>query len=406
MCPAIAVEDWYRKLVANSSIKREVYRSFGSAPVLPSVLPPHSAVIWGYETAVRHRKLLQANPHGGLLIVDEAQYVKNGSTMRARALYGQNCSLVESECIAKHFERVWLLGGTPVPNGDPREMWPHLRALMPYAITDPVSGQPMTLGEWTDNFCILQPGLGTGKVIGIRNPERFWPIMQRFMLRRTGEVAGLPDVNFSVYPMEPRNVPTELAIENWPDLAAYFKMIIASAHAGDIDTQLEEQLATIRRLTSMLKVEATVQLVGEELQSGQMEKCVVFAYHQDTVREIARGLRALGSAAITGATSDKDRWEAIDAFNNDKKRVLVINLLTGGTNLSLKNCRQVVFAEVDWVPDNNKQAAYRCRRIDGHRSPVMARIISIAGTIDDLFTQVIRRKLRQIKQLMPNSGSG
>jgi hypothetical protein len=36
----------------------------------------------------------------------------------------------------------------------------------------------------------------------------------------------------------------------------------------------------------------------------------------------------------------------------------------------------------------------------------MARIISIAGTIDDLFTQVIRRKLRQIKQLMPNSGSG
>jgi SNF2 family DNA or RNA helicase len=272
---------------------------------------------------------------------------------------------------------------------------------MPYAITDPFSGKPMTFGEWTDNFCMINPGLGTGKCIGVRNPQLLWPILKKFMLRRTGEVAGLPDVRFELFPMEPRNVPKELAIENWPDLADYFHMIIDSAYAGDMDRQLEEQLATLRRLTGVLKIEATIQLVGEELKGGMYDQIVVFAYHQSVVEGIADGLRALGSAAITGATSDKSRWKSIDAFNNHKKRVLVVNVLTGGTALSLPHCKHVLFPEVDWVPSSNQQAAFRVRRIDGHRSPILARILSIKGTIDDLLMQTVQRKMRQLRLIMP-----
>lgn len=400
VCPAIAVTDWVRKFQFWSSFDRDIYASRNASPVAPASIRRKSVVISGYETAINHRKLIQANPHGGVLFIDEAHYLKNGLAQRTRGFYGKNCSGgIDSQCITKSFERVWLASGTPVPNGDPREMWPHVHALRPYSILQ--NDAPMSFNDWCDEFCVFRPGLGTDKVIGVRNEKRFLQILDDFMLRRLGDVAGLPEVRFEIYPMEPRNVPTNLAIDAWPDLADALYGILDAAGRGDIDAQLEEQLATVRRLTGLLKVEATVELVAEELRSGQMDKCIIFAYHIDVVEAIAKRLSKFGSGAITGNTSETNRWKIIDGFNAGHLRCPVVNILAGSTNLSMP-CRHVLFAETDWSPNNVRQAAFRARRIDGHRDPVLARIVSISGTIDDLLQQTAQRKLRQSRQLLPS----
>ncbi len=400
VCPAIAVTDWVRKFERWSAVKRVVYASYNAEPVPPAAVDKYSAIVCGYETAIKRRKLLQANPHGGVLILDEAHYVKNPSAQRTRGFYGKNCSGgTESECISKHFERVWIASGTPVPNGDPREMWPHVHALRPYSILGP-SGAPMSYNEWCDEFCVFAPGLGTDKVIAVRNEKRFVRILSDFMIRRTGDVAGLPPVRFALYPMAARNVPRELAIDMWPELADRLHGLLDNAERGDLDAQLEEQMATVRRLTGLLKVEATVEILGEELRSGQLDKVLVFAHHVDVVKAITARLSQFGTGAIYGAISEKERWASIDDFNAGRKRVLVGQLQAASTNVSAP-CRHVFFAESSWTPHVNQQAAYRARRIDGHRDPVLARILGIAGTIDDLVQQAAVRKLRQTSLLLP-----
>jgi SWI/SNF-related matrix-associated actin-dependent regulator of chromatin subfamily A-like protein 1 len=400
ICPAIAVTDWTRKFETWSSRARAIYPSYNSAPVPPAGVRANSVIISGYETTVNHRKLLQANPHRGLLIIDEAHYIKNPTTIRARAIYGADCAAdpTKSKSISAHYDRVWLLSGTPLPNGDPREMWPHLRALRPYSILNG-DGRPMTRSEWEYEFCIFRPGLGDDKVVGIRTPERFRRIISDFVLQRTSVDMGLPDVRFELYPMEAKKVPRALAIEAWPDLADALRAILTQAEAGDIDEQLKAQMATVRRLTGLLKVEAITSLVTEELRAGTVDKILVFGYHVDVVNEIAKRLSPFGAAAITGATSEKTRWSVIDDFNAGRRRVLVGEILAAGTNVGAP-CRNVIFAETDWVPDNNRQAAWRARRIDGHREPVLARMLTIDGTIDDLMQQAARRKLSQTRQLL------
>ncbi len=400
-CPAIAVEDWFRKFIEWSDYGRAIFRSYNSAPVSPALVPRKSVIINSFNTAVTHSKIYKANRHGGLLLIDEAHGFKNPATMRAKRLYGANCAGFGG--MSQNYDAVWLNSGTPTPNGDPRELWPHLHALRPYSIIDPDTDAPYSYGAWSAHFCRFKPGLGAAKVEGILHPDELKKILfggkSPFMLRRMGDAFGLPPVRFSVYPMRPDSMPRELDPARWPELTSRLDAIISSAGEGDIDSQLEEEVATLRRLTGLLKVEATTDLLEEELRTGQLDRVVVFAYHIDVVNEIAKRLKQFGAGAITGATPDKARWATVDAFKAGKIRLISGQILAASTNLSLGNCRHVLFAETDWVSDNNLQAAYRCRRIDGHREPVLARILSLTGTVDDLLAKACQRKLRQSRQI-------
>lgn len=399
ICPAIAVEDWYRKFMNFPGYERKVYRSFASDPVAPAFVPRKSVIINSFNAAVKHRGLFKRNPHGGLLIEDEAQYAKAPTADRTLALYGADCAGFGG--ISQNYDLVWCLSGTPAPNGDPRELWPHLRALRPYSIIDPGTDLPYSYGYFGDHFCRFRPGLGAAKVVGVKHEDELRDILggrRQFMLRRLGTDVGLQEVQFEVYPMLPRNIPRELDPARWPELTERLDFIVDRAGDGDLDAQLEEQIATLRRLTGLLKVEATTDLVLEELRGRQLDRVVIFAYSVDVVNEIAKRLGVVG---ITGMTPNTKRWAAVDAFNNHEKNIFVGQILSCMTNLSLQDCRNVIYAESDWVPENNYQAAYRVRRIDGHRDPILARIICLAGTIDEPIQYAARRKARQARQFLP-----
>lgn len=380
ICPAIATTDWDRKF----------------DQWWPGCQVPHHEM--SYEYALNHRQEIRQRagraPGPRLLILDEAHYLKNPAAKRTRAIYGGFCRGFGG--IIDAYDYVWPMSGTPMPNGDPREMWPHLRALAPYLIIDGITGQPMTFGAFTSRFCVMVPdGFGL-KFVGLQNTDEFKAILNRFVLQRSADVAGLPPLIFDVYPIKAKEVPTDLALSEWPGLAREFQGIIAAAGAGDLDQQLKTQLGTLRRLTGMLKVQPTVELAGEELRNGTMPKVVIFAYHVDVVEEIARRLAPFGSSYIHGGVNSKDRWERIDRFQLGSDRVIVGQITAASVNTTLTAARHVLFAETDWVPENNAQAAARCRRLDGNTTlPVHARIVAIRGTIDELLQQAARTKIER-----------
>lgn len=397
ICPAIATVDWERKFAAWSNYGREVFIGTHDKPIAPTKLPKRSVLINSYETALDHRKLWQANKHGGLLIIDEAHYAKTPTAKRTRALYGGHCR--GHGGIIQPFDAVWPMSGTPTPNGDPRELWSHLKALRPYSMLNADTDKPYSYKEFGKHFCILsEQGFGH-KCVGVKNMPHLQKILAPFMLRRLPEVCpDMPDISFETVPMRARGIPTELAFENFPELVGVLEAILAGAEAADLDAVTQMQLATVRRLTGLLKVEATCRLVEEELRMGSLDKVVIFAYHVAVCEQIARQLSLYKPGLIHGGVSTADRWKAIDNFQEGDSRVLVAELLAAGVNTTLTAAHEAVFCETDWVPDNNLQAAYRCRRI-GQKYPVRVRLVSVAGSIDELLQGAAVRKMRQQNQI-------
>ena len=80
-------------------------------------------------------------------------------------------------------------------------------------------------------------------------------------------------------------------------------------------------------------------------------------------------------------------------------RVIVCNIVAGGTGVTLTASSEVLFAELSPVPGENAQAANRCHRI-GQREHVRVRVVSLAGTIDEDMNKILKRKTRQIREVL------
>jgi SNF2 family DNA or RNA helicase len=98
----------------------------------------------------------------------------------------------------------------------------------------------------------------------------------------------------------------------------------------------------------------------------------------------------------------------VDKFLNERScRVFVGNIAAAGTALTLVGptckCSDVVFCESAWTPADNAQAACRVHRI-GQHDGVVARMLSAAGTIDDIISDLLVRKARDFTQLFDTKG--
>jgi SWI/SNF-related matrix-associated actin-dependent regulator 1 of chromatin subfamily A len=159
-------------------------------------------------------------------------------------------------------------------------------------------------------------------------------------------------------------------------------------------------LARLRRLTGIAKASTTVELLQDELATGALDKVVVFAHHREVLRTLAAGLARFGVVTVDGDTSPARRQAAIDRFQTDSAtRVFLGQITAASTAITLTAACHVVFAEASWVPADNLQAAKRVHRI-GQTRPVLVRFISLAGSLDEAITEVLRRKTRLLAQIM------
>jgi SNF2 family DNA or RNA helicase len=139
-------------------------------------------------------------------------------------------------------------------------------------------------------------------------------------------------------------------------------------------------------------------------------KVLVFAHHAHVLAALARHLGEFSPAVLVGTTRPRDREIAVDRFLNDPRcRVFIGNIQAAGTAITLVGpkckCSDVVFVESSWTPMDNAQAACRVHRI-GQQDGVVARMLSAAGTVDDLINSLLVRKAREFTQLFDTASKG
>lgn len=373
ICPASVVENW----------KREIQMWW---PEL------RGWNVISYDRAMRdHGKVDWAGSGGGVLILDEAHYLKTRDTKRTQAVFGKKCDgvggLVEK---AKH---VFLLTGTPMPNA-PNELWPMLRAVMPDAIKGLKTGKPVAYWPFAMRYCKMERNyLGHDTIVGGKNLPELRERMKPFVLRRkkADVLKDLPPIRFDVLPLTGKI--------DMKGLEAEYEMIAKALEDGGIEAlkAIAPHVATLRRLTGAAKVAPVVEWVRDQLDGG-MEKIVLFAQHKEVITNLALPLLKTSYVAVVDG-STTDRQAQVDRFQNDPKcRIFIGQIQAAGTGITLTAASDLVFVESDWVPANNEQAAFRIHRI-GQKNACTVRFATIAGSIDEQIQRACARKLEDIRAL-------
>ena len=364
ICPASVVGVW-----------KAEWQLWGDPSVVLSVL--------SYSKLVADEKYRQAviRVHPTDLVLDEAHYMKNPEAARTAWIIGngRNRSFID----ALTLDHIWLLSGTPDPN-TPHELHHTLKQLWPETLRE--------YGVWRADFWLdmfdhypgyAPPGVQKPKpmITGLK-PEgavKLKTILQNIMLRRTMVEVGhqLPDLDIRITPLK-LDVP-------FPDAL-----------------QSEEQVSTARRILGEAKAPVAAAIIAEELENDIYDKIVVFAYHKKSLSILRKHLQKFGLVYLDGSTSESDRTEAVQLFQGDKSvRVFLGQQTAGGIGITLTGASNVVLVEPSWVPDDNIQAIKRVHRL-GQDQHVMARMFSVAGTLDDDILRTNHRK-DSVKKALVNA---
>jgi SWI/SNF-related matrix-associated actin-dependent regulator 1 of chromatin subfamily A len=336
-----------------------------------------------------------------IVVIDEAHYLKSPGAQRTRAVYGERIDLKGSPL--ERARHVWCLTGTPLLN-HPAEFWTHLRALAPDTIILPGFGV-MTESVFTDRFCVVQQTPFGVRIRGGRNTFELGQRVGSFVDRKRLKdvILDMPDLRIVEHAL-PADTPIapSLRLELSQAMSALGiaadtlgdDQLLASIQAGGV------AFSTLRRLIGRAKVEAVAELVADELDDARDDKVIVFAHHREVIEGLAQRLKRFSPLVIHGGTPLKARDIAIEMFQNDDgRRLIVLAIEAAGEVITLHASRNVIIAEPSPVPAKNRQAIARAHR-KGQKSAVLARFVLLPGTLDARLMSIVARKTRDIAQIV------
>ena len=409
VCPAIARENWRREFLTWQKRPRRVAvltntKSLANKVWKSDVLIVSSAAI---SNAATCSVLCDWANAGTLLILDEGQYFKTPDSARTRAVYGTMRKSGISGGLAHRCGATFVLSGTLMPNNT-AEMWTHVRALFPSLCytSDPLV-YPVDYETWRDWFCYAQETAYGVMIRGSRPGRTFGGRFAEVALRRRASILDLPPLRWGTVTIQPQKVAKMPPFET-QEAEQLCEMILLAAgddeseEAAIAAAQVDAiALAAVRRWTGLVKAPGVVEMLLNE-QQAEPHPVVVFFYHREVGANIVAALLNAGQQAelIYGSTPPAARQSMIDAFQANRLRILVCQITVASTALTLTASRDVVFAETTWTPGDVLQAAKRCHRI-GQMWPVLARLVTLAGSIDEVSGRVIGRKVRDLAAIDP-----
>jgi SNF2 family DNA or RNA helicase len=392
-CPAVARLNWMREFIRWQVIDRPVFVA-NTLSEAERIAGHDGVVIVSYEGLVHAAPFLRQRERD-LLICDEAHLLKSPGSARTQAVYGAECRR-GGDSIAAMCRRIWLLTGTPVLNGV-HELWPHYRALWPYAVGDTV----LSYDGWLARFCAYTEGPhGAVKVFATKEADFLREAFEPFILRRR-----LHDVMPDMPELRQSEVVVPLSNTNRSTLDGYAAQVpgleakVRAAAEADYIPFNEEgaHIAAVRRMLGAAKLIGAAELIATDLDGG-LEKAIVFAHHLDVTSGLRQRLARYGAVLVRSDTPHGERQAAVDRFQQDPKcRLFVANTTTAGTAITLTAAHDVFIIEPDWVPAINRQAIGRALRI-GQRNSVHARFVVADHPLDDALTGTLARKTKLVEQ--------
>lgn len=406
ICPAIVRSNWVAE-----------FRKFSSQNRLFTILKTKSQAFDDDSSIVTSFDLVEHVPKHltfDVVIIDEAHFLKSPEAKRSRVVLGK-------DGVVRRAARVWFLSGTPAPN-HAGELWPILYT---------IGATPLGYDDFIKRYCNwFEDGRRGIRITGTKRettPE-LRAILERVMLRRKKEdvIKELPGLFVTSQSVEPREFdPGEWhtfvhhTVSDFAREALYQRLELEAdlveklVDVGEnfrLTAQALESIgssvSTLRRFIGMQKVAAIAEIVKNEMDMGLYDKLVIFAHHIDVIKYLRQELKDYHPATLHGATPQEKRDEIIFRFQNEQfPSIIIANIATAGTGITLTRANHVFFAECDWVPGNNLQAIMRCHRI-GQTKTVFCRYFTAFGTVDDRVTDIIKRKTNELLYLFDGRFNG
>jgi superfamily II DNA or RNA helicase len=359
-----------RVLLLHGKDRAALFDAIGQADLVLTTY----ALLGRDEAALRQRRY-------HLLILDEAQYIKNS---RSRA--AQTARLLD----ARH--RLCLTG-TPVQN-HLGELWSQFHFLMPGLLGD----------DKTFNAVFRKPIEQHGDTL---RRDLLARRVKPFMLRRTKDKVAteLPPKTEIMLPVElggaqrdlyetvrvamDRKVRDEIDRKGLARSQIVILDALLKLRQVCCDPRLLKGHADAGATAGSAKLDALMELLDTLLSEGR--KVLVFSQFTSMLALIADVLRAraVEFALLTGDTVD--RAAPIAAFQEGSAAVFLISLKAGGVGLNLTAADTVIHYDPWWNPASENQATDRAWRI-GQEQPVFVYKLIARGTLEEKIQEMQRRK--------------
>lgn len=337
--------------------------------------------------------------HGGrvMMIVDESQTIKSHKSQRWKAAN-------ELGRLASHR---MILTGTPIAK-DLTEEWAQLKWL-----DESIIGIRY-ITAFRNEYCIMG-GFEGKQIIGHKNLERFRARVDPYSFRATKDDIGILPKAYDEWTFDL----TQQQIKTMREMK---KMFIAQIESGEIATAQNGAVALLRlqqiangflvdedeNLRRLVPPEKNPRILAlqEHLEATE-GKVVIWARFREDITQIAQ---VLGDDCVTyyGATNDKDRKTAIDAFlSPEGARYFVSNPQAGGVGLNLQGaCERAVYYSNSENSIDRWQSEDRIHRIGTEGNVVYTDLIAERSPDRKIINNIKRKKsvsdmaLNEIKQIM------
>ncbi len=342
----------------------------------------HDLVFTTYPLLWRDIETLQQRPWH-LLILDEAQMVKNAGTRAAGAL--RRLDARHRLCVT----------GTPLEN-HLGELWTHFDLLMPGFL-----GDARTFArQWR------RPIEANGETLRAQLlAQRVRPFILR---RRKQEVATeLPPKTEMIRRVQLHG--QQRALYESVRLAAdeqVRRVLKRSSFAGAQIAILDALLklrqvccdprlvkgATTPPATAGAKMELLIEMLPELVAEGR--RVLVFSQFTELLGLVQQALSALAlpHLTLTGATPPSERGDIVARFQaRQNESVLLLSLKAGGVGLNLTAADTVIHLDPWWNPAVERQATDRVHRI-GQDQPVFVYKLVVEGSIEERMLALQERK--------------
>jgi superfamily II DNA or RNA helicase len=373
VCPTSLVQNWKNEAEHfTPTLKTEVITGSDRLEII-NQMNDFDLIITSYALAKRDIDHYKKNILS-LLILDEAQHIKNHTTINAKV-----CKLLNAK-------NKIVLTGTPLENSS-EDVWSIFDFLNPGMLGNNESFKRMYSG--------IENDLEKQKELS----ERIAPFILR---RHKNKVEQLPEKTEKTLYCE--LLPTQQVLYDSIRREGRNKFnMFASGKSTRFDvlsslTRLRQLCCHPELLPDLLrkgesesaKFELLKELLLETLDSGQ--KTLVFSQFTTLLKIIKRWLDDQGVMYeyLDGGTLN--RQGKVDRFNKDKNiKVFLLSLKAGGTGLNLTSASNVIIYDPWWNPTAELQAADRIHRI-GQKQPVTTYKLVAKDSIEEKILDLQKRK--------------
>lgn len=370
ICTASTKYSWEKEIKACTKFSPFVVDS--SSKLTEKTLLNNDIIIINYDIVKKYLSLLSSFTWD-LVVLDEAQYVKNSSAQRTKAV----------KSIVSKVPRLLCLSGTPMMSR-PEELFSSLNMLDPETWSDYYS--------FTRRYCGGHQGPWGYEAKGATHIDELQERIAPYFIRRTKDevLPDLPPKTFIDQPVEldkENKKKYELAED---DFVQYLRRI----KDKDVDDEYSNKLVMInelRQISSQGKIWAAKELIQGLIDSGQ--KVLVFSVYNAPLEEL-KEFFGEEAVMITGKTSAQERKEIVEEFQKEdsKSKIFLGGMLSAGVGITLTAASNVVMLDFSWRPSDHDQAIDR-----GHRPGQKADNYSIyqlyaKDTFDEDMIELLQKK--------------